>query len=330
MKSLCKMKVNKSVFSIITPVYNRADCVGRCIESVIRNLSDEIPIEHIIVDDGSSDDTAEVVSQYTSRYSHIKFLRFEKNKGTNAARNAAIAIAMGEWCIILDSDDYFVDDALEYVTETMHEKKGYRHYMFAPDDMQCIYEKNQELNKFQKEVSFSDFLSGSVSGDFIHVCCTKILRAHPFDERVRVHEGVFFLMFFRDAQKMLFTNRVVTIRERNREDSVTRETIRTNKNIIGRIISADELLVQTFEGDYLRLGLEKQLHDIQLALYDNYLLVGRYADAKRVEKEIGRDRSLKFRVLNMIRILHAGCLYRIMLQSYLKWKYNVVKTKLRQ
>ena len=46
-------------YSIITPVYNRSDCISRCIESVVRNekRKDEYEIEHIIVDDGSSDDT---------------------------------------------------------------------------------------------------------------------------------------------------------------------------------------------------------------------------------------------------------------------------------
>ena len=42
---------------------------------------------------------------------------------------------------------------------------------------------------------------------FIHVCNTQILRNHPFDERLRIYEGLFFLMFYRDAKQMLFTNK---------------------------------------------------------------------------------------------------------------------------
>lgn len=324
------MLSSKPFYSIITPVFNRADCIGRCIESVIKNLADNIKIEHIIVDDGSNDNTAEIVNGYADKYSHIKFLRFDRNKGTNAARNAAISIALGDWCIILDSDDYFVADALKFVLKVMCDKPGYRHYMFAPDDMQTIYKNNQELNTYQKVLSFFDFLSCRVGGDFIHVCDTEILKAHPFNEHVRIHEGVFFLMFFRDAQKMLFTNRVITIRERNRTDSVTRETIRTDKKIIERIIVANELMLDTFKNDYINLKLDYRLCQILFVLYENYLLVGKYAEAKRLERKINGISSLKYSLLLLIRHLHIGWLYRIMLQSYLKLKYNIMNTKLKQ
>lgn len=61
------------LFSIITPVYNRADCVARCIESVICNLNRHSNIEHIIVDDGSSDDSVSIIEDYALKYSHIHF-----------------------------------------------------------------------------------------------------------------------------------------------------------------------------------------------------------------------------------------------------------------
>lgn len=324
------MLSGKPIYSIITPVFNRADCVGRCIESVIKNLSDDIAVEHIIVDDGSTDNTAEIVNHYANLFSHIKFLRFVENKGTNAARNAAISNALGDWCILLDSDDYFVQDALEFIFKVMNEIPGYRHYMFAPDDMQTIYKNNKELNVFQKELTFYDFLSGSVGGDFIHVCDAAILKVHPFKEQVRVHEGVFFLMFFRDAKKMFFTNRVVAVRERNRSDSVTRETIRTDKKIIKRIIVANELLLDTFESDYINFGLENRLHQIQLILYENYILVGRYAKAKALESKINGVCLAKYKLLKSIRSLHIGWLYSITLRMYLKFKYNVMKMKLKQ
>lgn len=55
-------------------MFNRSDCIGRCIESVIRNLNENINIEHIIVDDGSSDDTVKIIREYLNKYCHIKFI----------------------------------------------------------------------------------------------------------------------------------------------------------------------------------------------------------------------------------------------------------------
>ena len=135
-------------YSIITPVYNRADCISRCIESVVRNekRKDEYEIEHIIVDDGSSDDTVKIVSSYAKRYDWIKFIPFAHNRGTNAARNAAISVATGDFSIILDSDDYFVEkvDAIylseEYIEELAYNSKSNVFFGFTLADLEAEFQ----------------------------------------------------------------------------------------------------------------------------------------------------------------------------------------------
>lgn len=219
-------------YSIITPVYNRQDCILRCLESVAKCVAScgETSLEHIIVDDGSSDDSLKIAIEFSKNHPYVRCISFDSNKGTNAARNAAIKAAKGKWCVILDSDDYFVETAIHDIKTTMQANPDYGHYMFAADDMLDFYEKTDLLRgKKQVVLSYKDFLSGNVSGDFIHVCNTDVLKKYPFDENIRIHEGIFFLMFYREVQKMLFTDIVVTIRERQRGDSVSRDTFRTNK-----------------------------------------------------------------------------------------------------
>ena len=63
------MQKTSKKFSIITPVYNRADCIIRCMNSVTRQNGE---IEHWIVDDGSTDGTLQVIQEYASLHSHIK------------------------------------------------------------------------------------------------------------------------------------------------------------------------------------------------------------------------------------------------------------------
>ena len=65
-------------YSIITPVYNRADCVARCLDSVIRNLQWGVELEHIVVDDGSHDETPKIVQNYADKHPHIKFTHFHR------------------------------------------------------------------------------------------------------------------------------------------------------------------------------------------------------------------------------------------------------------
>lgn len=78
-KKIIKMTAMK--YSIITPVYNREDCIARCLESVVRNLKPGIEIEHIVVDDGSHDKTAEVVREYAKNINTFCLFNFRKIEG---------------------------------------------------------------------------------------------------------------------------------------------------------------------------------------------------------------------------------------------------------
>ena len=101
---------NKILYSIITPVYNRADCIMRCMQSVEKSMQTQFGggnIEHVIVDDGSLDSTVSIIEDYAKQHPHVVFVKFPQNRGTNAARNEAIRRAKGKWVVILDSDDYF-------------------------------------------------------------------------------------------------------------------------------------------------------------------------------------------------------------------------------
>lgn len=87
-------------FSVIIPVYNRAEIVGEAIRSVLDQSVEDFEV--IVVDDGSTDGTAEVVrEQYGSE---VRLLR-QENKGPGAARNRGIEAARGDFVTFLDSDD---------------------------------------------------------------------------------------------------------------------------------------------------------------------------------------------------------------------------------
>lgn len=323
------LKSNNLRFSIITPVYNRADCITRCMDSVIRNLREEVPIEHIIVDDGSTDDTICIVEKYAAYYKHIRFIKLTHNRGTNAARNVAIAAAKSEWCIILDSDDYFTDTAICDIQATMQSCKGYRHYMFASNDMQSSYLKNPLLmGKAQVQLTYDDFLSNRVDGDFIHICHTDVLRKYPFNESIRIHEGIFFLLFFKEVKQMLFTNQVVTFRERSRKDSVTRETIRIDKLTVRRCVTGNKLRLCYFTEDLQRLGLDSTLYRLRLELLENLCLLSKYQEIKELIAVMGDAKSAKERLLRIICTLRMGKCYRMALRIYLVSKYQVLHSKL--
>jgi len=98
-------------FSVIIAVYNGAATLARAIDSVL--MQSYPPLEVIVVDDGSRDETAAVAQRYGEpvRYVH------QENAGVSAARNAGVRIARGEWLAFLDADDWYYADRLRLHAE---------------------------------------------------------------------------------------------------------------------------------------------------------------------------------------------------------------------
>ncbi len=101
------MKNDGPRISVIVPTYNRAHLVTRAIDSALRAVSpgDEI----IVVDDGSTDQTEDVLRRYDGK---IRYIRTE-NRGAGAARNEGLHMAKHEWIAFLDSDDEWIPDHLD-------------------------------------------------------------------------------------------------------------------------------------------------------------------------------------------------------------------------
>ena len=106
--------------SIITAAYNRKDFLKDCIESVQASILlpfSDLEIEHLVFDDGSTDDTEKI----WRKDPRIKFMRWENNQGAAAARNEAMKKAQGDYIFVLDSDDILLQRTLSYMYKALHE-----------------------------------------------------------------------------------------------------------------------------------------------------------------------------------------------------------------
>jgi len=112
--------------SILTATYNRADFLGRLYNSIIQNLENGLDIEWLIMDDGSTDDTSNVVEKFIQENKmEIKFYQ-QENQGKMAAINNLMQFVTGDLIVDCDSDDCFSKDAFKIIKEEVEktEKDG--------------------------------------------------------------------------------------------------------------------------------------------------------------------------------------------------------------
>lgn len=130
--------MEKGLVSIITPCYNGAKHVAETIKSVLAQTYQNW--EMIIVDDGSKDNSAEIVNSFVTRDNRIKLFQ-QPNGGSAAARNNGIRRAEGQYIALLDADDLWMPEFLEEQIRFMKEKNAI-----------CVYSTRIFIDESGKEI----------------------------------------------------------------------------------------------------------------------------------------------------------------------------------
>lgn len=113
-------------FTVFTASFNRAHTLHRVFESLQQQSFRDF--EWVLIDDGSTDTTADLVAEWISRASFPIIYMYQKNSGKHIAVNQGLSLSRGEFFLIIDSDDCFTPDALERMIaawETIEDKSAY-------------------------------------------------------------------------------------------------------------------------------------------------------------------------------------------------------------
>ena len=202
--------------TVFTPTYNRANILCKCYESLVRQTNKDFM--WIIVDDGSSDNTEEVVSKWkTENKIEILYIK-QTNGGKQRAHNSGVEACDTELFLCVDSDDYLTDDAVETMLSTWQKVDNKKEIagvialkgnyegkpissMMPPDILTCPLTDLYELHNFK--------------GDTALLYRTEILKLFPFT----VIEGEKFMseeFVYRQIDQhysMYLLNRIVCICE---------------------------------------------------------------------------------------------------------------------
>jgi glycosyltransferase involved in cell wall biosynthesis len=138
------------MISVIIPSYNRAETIRRSVDSVLNQTYSDIEV--IVVDDCSTDNTIDIISNYDDR---VRCIRHEQNRGACAARNTGIMNAKGEYIAFQDSDDEWFPDKLEKQIKAL-ESSG-------SDVVFCQYTKLENGKESVGPLHFPEGVLGNVT-----------------------------------------------------------------------------------------------------------------------------------------------------------------------
>ena len=153
--------------SIIVPVYNVERYVRPCIESIYNQGLDENVFEVIIVNDGTKDRSMEVIADIIGQHNNITIIN-QENQGLSVARNNGMAIAKGEYILMLDSDDLLINDCLKPLLEIAMSTKA---DMIITDFKQVEDIEMDEFIKKAPKQNKRDFkFIEAIGTDLLHEC----------------------------------------------------------------------------------------------------------------------------------------------------------------
>lgn len=168
------------LFSIIVPVYNTEKYVIKCLDSIKNAIKEDCEV--IIVNDGSTDNSKKVITEYIEKlpeqYKSMFIYTEKTNKGLADTKNVGISLAKGKYISVIDSDDYISDDFYDIARRYISEGNEIIIY-----DLYVIFEKNPEYTyvaraRVDKE---TDMKKALISGAMQGSSCNKIIKKSLYE-----------------------------------------------------------------------------------------------------------------------------------------------------
>ena len=274
--------------SILTATYNRANFLPKLYESIKENLKYNITPEWIIVDDGSIDDTKNIVQSFIDENKLIIKYLYQKNSGKMAAINEAVKMATGDLMVDCDSDDYLVNNSFEII-ENNAEKILNNEKFYG-----LVFLKREENGKIsgkefkQKEyitTMFDLYFKEDIGGEKILVYNSKIRKmySHQLEHNEKFITEARMYHKMDEKYKLIAINEVIE-QGSYIEDGYTKNINKTFKsNPYGYYIYFKELLEKNMKG----VKFSKKLYVIKHYILFSYL-TGNKFNAKVIKDVLNK------------------------------------------
>jgi len=184
--TLCE--VSASDVTVVIPVFNRFDVLMEAVASVLAQT--RLPKEIVIVDDGSTEDSAGV--KFTHPQVDIRVVRLPRNSGAPVARNAGVQTATGAWIAFLDADDLWEPTKLARQVEQIENSRDQfdavatNIFMRRPGEPDVVV--NPRSPRFNAELSLDLMVEDMALQTSTLMIKRSVMLQHPFDAELRRHQ----------------------------------------------------------------------------------------------------------------------------------------------
>ena len=167
----------KCMLSIIVPIYNVESYLSKCLQSIADQTLCSKNFEVIMIDDKSTDKSAEIANKFCERYENFRLIKLPENTpgGAGIPSNRGIDVAQGEYIGFVDSDDYISPEMFEELVLTA----AYTDADVTFCDFNIFYEKEKKLAVSNDQTKWKDFIKALEKGNVLRLIQTKALMLSP-------------------------------------------------------------------------------------------------------------------------------------------------------
>ena len=256
--------------SVLTPTYNREKLLINLYNSLVANLDYGVEIEWLIMDDGSKDNTKQVVENFEKKENlEIKYF-YQENQGKMVAINKLTNKATGDLIVDCDSDDYFTNDAFKIVKEAFEENKDKKE-IYGICFLKYDEKGNNMGNNFKNKVTtmFDLYFKEGETGEKALVFYSDIRKKykHELENNERFVTEARMYHKIDEKYKMICVNRPIMICEYQEQGYSKNITKEFKENPYGYYKYFEEILQKNMKG----VSFSKRIYAIKHFILFSYL-----------------------------------------------------------
>ena len=272
--------------SVIIPVYNAADTLPRCLNSVFAQTL--APYEIIAINDGSTDNSLTLLNTYANQHPQLHIIS-QTNQGVSSTRNTGIEVATGDWLLFLDADDYLAPMTLETLEKGLDGEislAGLTIHTSAKTYNQSLYQKTESPvpdGSLTIDQALSVFSYYTFCGPVCKLFRADIIRCHSIRFPADMHFGedtVFVYSYLQYVKQLTVHNAHLYHCDKSNQHSLTATVNSASQlNSIRRIYPA---MKELYLSKHLPLNYVDYIYldALQTATHQSYLDHGLNSDER--------------------------------------------------